>query len=119
MKTTLLAILAMFCITFVASAADVTGKWTADVPGGRGPVTTTFTFVQSGTAVTGAINGGRGDTPIADGKVDGITLTFSTTVAGRDGTPNKQTYTGKVGSDSIEFTREGGRGPVMFTAKKG
>ena len=35
-----------------------------------------------------------------------------------DGTPNKQTYTGKVGADAIEFTREGGRGPITFTAKK-
>jgi hypothetical protein len=118
MKTTLLAVLALLCITFVASAADVTGKWTADVPGGRGPVATTFTFAVAGTALSGTVDGGRGATPIADGKVDGNTITFSTTVAGRDGTPNKQTYTGKVGTDSIDFTREGGRGPVTFTAKK-
>ena len=45
-------------------------------------------------------------------------LLFTTTAAGRDGTPNKQTYTGKVKGDSIHFTREGGRGPVTFTAKK-
>ena len=119
MKTTLLAILAMFCITFVASAADISGKWTADVPGGRGPVATTFVFMQSGSTLSGSIDAGRGANMIADGKVDGNTVTFSVTVAGRDGTPNKQTYTGKINGDSIDFTREGGRGPVMFTAKKG
>ena|SRR5579863_7358688 len=119
MRTTLLATLALLCITFVASAADISGKWTADVPGGRGPVATTFVFMQSGGALTGSVDAGRGANMIADGKVDGNTVTFSTTIAGRDGTPNKQTYTGAIKGDSIDFTREGGRGPVMFTAKKG
>jgi hypothetical protein len=119
MRTTFLAILALLCITFVASAADISGKWTADVPGGRGPVATTFMFMQSGSGLTGSIDAGRGANMIADGKVDGNTVTFSTTIAGRDGTPNKQTYTGTIKGDSIDFTREGGRGPVMFTAKKG
>lgn len=119
MRTTFLAIVALFCITFVASAADISGKWMADVPGGRGPVATTFLFTQSGNGLTGSVDAGRGANMIADGKVDGDTVTFSTTIAGRDGTPNKQTYTGKIKGDSIDFTREGGRGPVMFTAKKG
>ncbi|HEY3824153.1 MAG TPA: hypothetical protein VGL82_06320 [Bryobacteraceae bacterium] len=118
MKTSLLALLALFCISFVALAADATGTWKADIPGGRGPVATTFTLAVSGSTLTGTVDNGRGAIMIADGKVEGDTITFSTTVAGRDGTPNKQTYTGKVGADSIEFTREGGRGPVTFTAKK-
>jgi hypothetical protein len=119
MRTTLLAMLALLCITFVASAADVTGKWTGEITTGRGPQPFNIELKQAGSALTGTITGGRGgDVPIADGKVDGNTITFSTTVAGRDGTPNKQTYTGKVGADSIEFTREGGRGPVTFTVKK-
>jgi hypothetical protein len=119
MRSTFLAMLALLCITFVASAADISGKWMADVPGGRGPVATTFMFMQSGSGLTGSIDAGRGANMIADGKVDGNTVTFSTTIAGRDGTPNKQTYTGTIKGDSIDFTREGGRGPVMFTAKKG
>jgi hypothetical protein len=119
MRTTLLAMLALLCITFVASAADISGKWTADVPGGRGPTATTFMFMQSGGTLTGSVDGGRGATMIGDGKVDGNTVSFTVTVAGRDGTPNKQSYTGKINGDSIDFTREGGRGPVMFTAKKG
>ena len=41
----------------------------------------------------------------------GDTITFSRSTPGRDGgPPNKQTYTGKVGADTIEFTRDGGRG---------
>jgi hypothetical protein len=120
MKTTLLAILALFCITFVASAADVTGHWSAEITTGRGPQAVTFNFAQSGSALTGTVGGGRGgDIMIADGKVDGETITFSTSTPGRDGgAPNVQKYTGKINGDSIDFTREGGRGPVMFTAKK-
>lgn len=119
MKNTILAILALFCITFLAAAADVTGKWTGEITTGRGPQAINIELKQSGNTVTGAITGGRGgDITIADGKVDGDTITFSTSAPGRDGTPNVQKYTGKVSGDSIEFTREGGRGPVTFTAKK-
>jgi len=113
-----MAILALLCITFVASAADVTGKWTGEITTGRGPQPFNIELKQAGTALTGAITGGRaGDVAIADGKVDGSTITFSTSTPGRDGAPpNVQKYTGKVGADSIEFTREGG--PVTFTVKK-
>jgi len=109
----------MLCITFAASAADASGKWSADIPGrGGNTTTTTFTFMVSGGTLTGTVNGGRGDTPIADGKVDGDTIIFTQTIAGRDGTPNKLTYTGKVSADHIDFSRDNGRGPVTFTAKK-
>jgi hypothetical protein len=120
MKTTLLAILALFCITFVASAADVTGHWTGEITTGRGPQPFNLDLKQAGTALTGAITGGRGgDVALVDGKVDGDTITFSTSTPGRDGgAPNVQKYTGKVNGGSIDFTREGGRGPVMFTVKK-
>lgn len=120
MKTTLLALLAMLCITFAASAADVTGKWTGEITTGRGPQPFNLELKQSGMALTGAITGGRGgDVPIMEGKVEGDTITFSTSTPGRDGgPPNVQKYTGKITADGISFTREGGRGPVMFTVKK-
>ena len=35
-----------------------------------------------------------------------------------NGNEVKMMYTGKMKGDSIEFTRDNGRGPVMFTAKK-
>jgi hypothetical protein len=120
MKTTLLALLAMLCITFAASAADLSGKWTGEITTGRGPQAFNLELKQTGNNLTGAITGGRGgDIMITDGKVDGDTITFSTSAPGRDGgAPNVNTYTGKVKGDSIDFTREGGRGPVMFTVKK-
>jgi hypothetical protein len=117
MKTTLMAFLGLLCLTFMASAADVTGKYTAEVPGRNGTQTNTFTFKADGAKVEGAITTQRGDTPIADGKVDGDTLTFTVTRT-MGGNEMKMTYTGKIKGDSIDFTVEGGRGPQTFTAKK-
>ena len=111
----------MLAFTFIAFAADATGTWSADIPGRGGNTTTTkFTFMVSGTTLTGTMNGGRGDTPLTDGKVNGDTITFTQTIPGRDGgEPFKITYTGKVSADHIDFSRDAGRGaPVAFTAKK-
>jgi hypothetical protein len=118
MKKTPLAALALLCFAFIVLAADATGKWSAEIQGGRGVQMITLTLKADGKTLTGSITNQAGETPIADGKVDGDTITFTQTLQGRDGTPNKLTYTGKVSADSIAFTREGGRGPVMFTAKK-
>jgi hypothetical protein len=118
MKTTFLAVLAMLTFSFVALAADATGKWTGEVPGGRGNQPVTFNLKADGAKLTGTITTAQGDAPIEDGKVDGDKITFSRTAPGRDGTPAKQTFTGMVKGDTIEFTREGGRGPVTFTVKK-
>lgn len=118
MKTTLLALMAILCFSFVASAASVDGKWTADVPGRNGNQTNTFTFKASGDKVEGTVTTQRGDTPIADGKLAGDTLTF-VTVMNFNGNERKTSYTGKVKGDSIDFSVDRGRGePVTFTAKK-
>jgi hypothetical protein len=119
MRTILLALLATLSFTFVAFAADASGKYTGEITTGRGPQPFNIELKQAGGALTGTITGGRGgDLAIADGKVDGDTISFTTTAAGRDGTPVKTTYTGKVSADHIDFTRDNGRGPVTFTAKK-
>jgi hypothetical protein len=98
-------------------AADITGKWTASQEGRDGtPRVTTFTFKQAGTALTGTIMApGRGgqagmERPIADGKVDGDTVTFTISQQGRDGAEQKITYTGKIANNEITFTRSGGGG---------
>lgn len=119
MKKTLLALLATLALAFTAFAADVSGKWTGEITTGRGPQPFNIELKQSGDMLTGEIAGGRGPVMIMDGKVDGDTITFSTSTPGRDGGQNVQKYTGKVMGDTIEFTREGGRGPVTFTVKKG
>jgi len=111
--------MAVFCFTFAAAAADVNGKWTAEITNARGTQTNTFMFKTSGATVEGTMTTQRGDTPIADGKLDGDTLTFTITRPGRNGgDPTKVVYTGKVKGDSIDFSFDMGRGPQTFTAKK-
>ncbi len=106
----------------VALAADVNGKWTAQVPGRQGNAQeTTFTFKVEGDKLTGTMSGRQGDTPIADGKISGDDISFTVTRE-RQGATIKQLFKGKVAGDEIKFTRstEGGQGnqPVEFTAKR-
>jgi hypothetical protein len=111
--------MALLTFSFIAAAADLNGKYTAEVPGRNGTQTNTFTFKTTGSSVEGTMTTQRGDTPIADGKIDGDTLTFTITRPGRGGgDPMKITYTGKIKGDSIEFSYDMGRGPQTFTAKK-
>jgi hypothetical protein len=111
--------MALFAFTFLAAAADLNGKFTAEVPGRNGTQTQTYTFKTTGSKVEGTVTTQRGDTPIEDGKIDGDTLTFSMTRPGRGGgDPVKTTYTGKIKGDTIEITYDMGRGPQTITAKK-
>jgi opacity protein-like surface antigen len=119
MKRILLAFIAFLSLTVAAFAADVTGKWTAEVPGrGGNAQTTTFTFKADGATLTGTVGTQRGDAPISDGKVDGDKISFSQ-VLSFNGNEIKMAYTGVVKGDNIELTRDAGRGgPMTFTAKK-
>lgn len=101
-------------------AADVSGKWQAQVRGRNGQTRdATFTFKVDGDKLTGTMSGGQaGDIAIADGKVSGNTVSFTVTRE-RGGNTIKQTYTGTVSGDEIKFKREGGQGPAQeFTAKR-
>src|ERR1039458_2203200 len=85
-------------LTLTALAADVSGKWTAQVPGRGGQAReATFTF-----------------------KADGHTLSFTQTLE-FNGNTMKFLYKGTVSGDEIKFTRtrDGGEGePQAFTAKR-
>ena len=115
-------------LSLAALAADVTGKWTAQMPGRNGQTReSTFNFKVDGNTVTGTISGPRGDMEISDGKIDGDTITFSQTME-FNGNTMKILYKVTVSGDSINFTRtrEGGGGgegrkgggPMEFTAKR-
>jgi hypothetical protein len=109
--------MALLSLSFVAAAASADGKWTAEIPGRNGTQTTTFTFKTSGSTLEGTIANQRGETPISDGKVDGDNISFSQKM-NFNGNEMVMTYKGVVKGDTIELTREGGRGPATFTAKK-
>jgi hypothetical protein len=66
-------------------AADVTGKWTADMqmPGGGDSMQIAFTFSQDGAALSGSVLGPQGDAmPISDGKIDGDKISFKVSFNG-------------------------------------
>src|SRR5438270_9516093 len=105
MRTMLLtALLGIFALA--ASAADVTGKWTAEVPGRGGNMqTNTFVFKADGSKLTGTLSGGRGgDVEITDGKIDGDNISFVVVRSFGDNTI-KQAFKGTVSGDTIKFTR--------------
>jgi hypothetical protein len=101
-------------------AADVTGKWVAQVPGRDGQTReTTFTFKAEGEKLTGSVTGRQGDVPITDGKISGDDLSF-TVVMNFQGNEVKMLYKGKVAGQEIKFTRqrEGGDQTQEFVAKR-
>lgn len=103
-----------------AYAADVTGKWVAQVPGRGGQMQdVTFNFNASGDKLTGTIAGPRGESQISDGKIEGDEISF-VQVMNFNGNEMKILYKGKVAGDEIKFTRqrEGGNRTSEFTAKR-
>jgi hypothetical protein len=103
-------------IVFAATAAwaaDVTGRWTAKVPGPQGESEITFNLRTDGSAVTGTLNNTQapGDVEIKDGTTSGDDVSFS--LMRRIGNADmKVVWKGKVAGDEIKFTRttEGGAG---------
>ena len=129
MKTAVLASMALLllCGSTVA-AADISGKWFAQVPLGHLLLEPTFTFKVDGAKLTGTMTYPLGDQvvrlEITEGKVDGDDVSF--VVVNKE--PKRETtstYKGKVAGDKIEFTLEvqsgqGGSAPAEYdiTAKR-
>ena len=116
--------LALFsCLLAVSAfAADVTGKWTAEVQGRGGQTRTmNMNLKADGATLTGTVGGPQGDTEITNGKVDGDNVSF-TVVREFNGNTVKMNYKGTVSGNEIKFksTREGAddRPPQEFTAKR-
>jgi hypothetical protein len=106
MKYKILAIGAVALLVVVAAlAADVTGKWVAQIQGRQGSSETTFNFKQDGTKLTGTIGTQRGENPISEGKVEGDNISFVQTMS-MGGNEMKFVYKGKISGDEIKFTRE-------------
>ena len=107
--------------TLALQAADISGKWTAQVPGRDGQTReATFTFKVEGEKLTGTTSGRTGDVPITDGTVKGDAIAF-TVVMNFNGNEAKILYKGTVAGDEIKFTRQregGDQPPAAFVAKK-
>src|SRR6476469_2098730 len=65
----------------VASAADVTGNWKADLQTPQGMVEVSYVFTQTGEALTGTWQAAKSPTiQITDGKVTGNNISFAVKV---------------------------------------
>ena len=107
--------------TLALQAADISGKWTAQVPGRDGQTReATFTFKVEGEKLTGTTTGRNGDVAITDGTVKGDAIAF-TVVMNMQGNEVKILYKGTVAGEEIKFTRQregGDQPPAEFVAKK-
>jgi len=64
-------------LAMVASAADITGNWTADLQTPQGLVQVSYTFKQNGETLTGTWQAAQSPTvEITDGKVSGNKVAF-------------------------------------------
>jgi hypothetical protein len=93
-------------------AADVSGKWTAQMQGRNGQTReVSLNLKADGETLTGTMGGRMGDTDISNGKIDGDTISFDV-VREFNGNSMTMHYTGKVSGDEIHFTvaRSGGEG---------
>ena len=79
MRSRIISTALTMAIAIAVSAADITGKRTAQVPGRDGQMReTTFNFKVEGEKLTGTTSGPQGaETPISDGKIKGDELSFT------------------------------------------
>ena len=120
MKSRLILLSVLLGIAVAVWASDVTGKWTALVPGRDGQMReTTFNLKVEGEKLTGTVSGRQGDVPISDGKVKGDDISFTVTQS-FGGNEVKSNYKGKVAGDEIKFTRtrEGSDQSLEIVAKR-
>jgi hypothetical protein len=100
-------------------AADPTGTWTGDQPGPNGnSYTITFKLKADGGKLSGTMGGDQFEQPIQNGEIHGDDISFTVHLDFGDGIDLK--YTGKVGTDKIDFKvqRSGDDNAQPFVAKK-
>jgi hypothetical protein len=120
MKTILKFACSLGLLVALAMAADISGKWTGDMPGRGGQTaSTTFTFKADGEKLTGTMTGPQGEVPLQEGKVAGDQISFSTT-QDFGGNSVKILYKGTLSGDQVKMTREreGAGQPREFTIKR-
>ena len=107
MKNKVLSIGAVALLVLLASvwAADIAGKWIAQMAGRQGKVKIIFSFKVDGPKLTGTVTDSQGETAIREGRINGDEIAF-VVVRSFGGNETKLAYKGKVAGDEIEFTRE-------------
>jgi hypothetical protein len=129
-KTLILTTIVLFAVAFAALAADVGGKWVAQVAGRNGTQEVTFNLKADGSTLTGTVTGGMGGrggggapraVEISDGKIDGANVSFAVKVE-NNGQARVTTYSGTLSGDELKLkqTRQGRNGEQTadITAKR-
>ena len=119
-KRIVLFVTLAMAFALVLQAADITGKWVAQVPGRDGNTReVTFTFKADGETLTGSQSGAQGnEIPISEGKISGDNISFKVSME-RGGNTITWNYTGAVSGNEIKMKRQGGQGQAReFVAKK-
>ena len=114
LKNIHITFVALLALATVLTAADVSGKWTGEVPGRGETATATFMFKADGDKLTGTMTGPQGEAALQEGKISGDEISFSMT-----GGNAKILFKGTVAGDQIKMTRtrEGGQSRE-FTLKR-
>ena len=105
--------------TLMAAAADVTGKWIAQVPGRDNQTReVVYNLKADGATLTGTMSGPQGaDVAISDGKIDGDNIAFYVKLE-FNGQSMVRAYTGVVAGDEIKMKSQTQRGAQEFVAKR-
>jgi hypothetical protein len=98
----------------LAAGADISGKWTGDMPR-RGEATpTTFVFKVEGDKLTGIATSSQGQESLKEGKISGDEISFSMEAGGA-----KVLFKGTVAGNEIKMTRQREGGEARpFTLKR-
>jgi len=118
-NTMLKKLLLFSAVTLMAAAADVTGKWIAQVPGRDNQTREiVYNLKADGAALTGTMTGPQGaDVAISDGKIDGGNIAFNVKLE-FNGQSIVRAYTGVVAGDEIKMKSQTQRGAQEFVAKR-
>ena len=126
MKRHIAAFLGLLALTcWLASAADIDGKWTAQVEGrgkgkgkGGAKITETLMLKASGNNLTGSLQGRRGAEDISDGTINGSDVSFKVKREFGDKKTITQQYKGTLSGGQLKLTVTGPRGgtrDLLFT----
>ncbi len=117
MKKLMLKLLGMLALAAgLLSAADIDGKWTAQV-GRDGHVTETLMLKANGNQLTGSLERRNGTANITEGAINGNNVSFKV-VRDRNGKSVTQQYKGTLSGADLKLTVTGGRGGTRDVAFK-
>src|SRR5438128_1121111 len=111
MKTVLFFVAVLFVMSaLVFAQGGVAGKWTGEQQGRGGTQPVTLDLKADGGKLTGTLTTGQNaPVQIADGKADGMNVSFTTTQS-FGGNDVQIMWSGEVKGDELTLTRQGGGG---------